>query len=287
MDTAEEFLLRLQGYGQMAVALSGGVDSATLAKAAVLALGDRAVAVTAVSALTSAEERRAAHEIAAAMGIRQVELAVRELMDPLVAVNDEERCYHCKRDRFEALSLWAQREGFAPVAEGSNVDDQGDYRPGMRAVAALFPRVVSPFLDAGWGKAAIRQQAKVWGLSVWNKPSAACLASRVAYGIPLTARRLAMVEEAERAVRPFAEGQLRVRHHGAIARIEAEATALPCLLEHRVEIVAALQKIGFSYVTLDLMGYRMGSANEVLRGGRTYGSNVSGDRHTDFFDGGG
>ena len=264
MDTAEEFLLRLKGYRRLAVALSGGVDSATLAKAAALALGDHAVAVTAVSPFTSVEERRAAREVAQNTGLRQVEIETRELEDPRVAANDEERCYHCKRDRFEQLAAWAEEEGVAPVAEGSNQDDRSDYRPGLRAVAELFPRVVSPFLEAGWGKAAIRRQAKTWGLSVWNKPSAACLASRVAYGLPLTAERLAMVEAAERAVRPFAAGQLRVRHHGSLARIEAEPEALPCLIAHREEIAAALRTVGFSYVTLDLAGYRTGSANEVL-----------------------
>ena len=264
MDTAAAFLVRLRDYGQMAVALSGGVDSAVLAKAAALVLGARAVAVTLVSSFTSTEEQAAARETAKSVGIRQIELETRELADPRVAANDGERCYYCKRDRFEALSLWAQREGFAPVGEGSHRDDQGAYRPGMRAVAELFPRVVSPFLAAGWGKAEIRRQAKRWGLSVWDKPSAACLASRVAYGLPLTAERLAMVEAAERAVRPFAAGQLRVRHHDALARIEAEPTALPHLLAHREEITTALRAVGFSYVTLDLAGYRMGSTHEVL-----------------------
>ena len=264
MDTAEAFLRRIKEYGQMAVALSGGVDSATLAKAAALALGDRAVAITAVSPFTSAEERRAARESAHRIGLRQVEIEVQELADPQVAANDGERCYYCKRDRFRAFCAWAEEEGFAPVAEGSHRDDRRDYRPGLRAVTALFPRVISPFVEAGWGKAEIRQQAKRWGLSVWNKPSAACLASRVAYGIPLTAERLAMVEAAERSVRPFAAGQLRVRHHGSLARIEAEPEALPCLVAHRDEITAALQAVGFTYVTLDLAGYRMGSAHEGL-----------------------
>lgn len=260
MDTAEEFLFRLKGYGQIAVALSGGVDSATLAKAAALVLGDRAVAVTVVSPFTSAEERKAARQTAKSIGLRQVAIEMRELENPQVAANDEERCYYCKRDRFRQLVAWAEEAGFAPVAEGSNQDDLSDYRPGLRAVTALFPRVISPFLEAGWGKTEIRQQAKKWGLSVWDKPSAACLASRVACGIPLTVERLAMVEAAERAVRPFAAGQLRVRHHGLLARIEAEPAALPCLIAHRNEITAALWAVGFSYVTLDLAGYRMGGA---------------------------
>lgn len=264
MDTAAEFLLRLQGHGQMAVALSGGVDSAVLAKAASLALGARAVAVTLVSPFTSAEERAAARETAACVGLRQVELTTQELADPRVAANDGDRCYYCKRKRFAALCAWAEREGFAPVGEGSHSDDQGVHRPGMRAVAELFPRIVSPFLAAGWGKTEIRRQAKEWGLSVWDKPSAACLASRVAYGLPLTAERLAMVEAAERAVRPFAAGQLRVRHHDVLARIEAEPEALANLLAHRDEITAALYAVGFSYVTLDLAGYRMGSGDEGL-----------------------
>ena len=264
VDTTGEFLERIRSYGSLAVALSGGVDSATLAKAAALALNERAVAVTAVSELLAAEEREAARGLAKAVGIRHVELAVHDLDDPRLTANDEERCYYCKQERFSKLAAWAEQAGFRYVAEGSNTDDRQDYRPGMRALSELAPRIVSPFLAAGWDKARIRQQAKEWNLSVWDKPSAACLASRVAYGLALTPARLAAVETAEKAARSFVTGQLRVRCHGALARIEAEPAAFSELLAHREEIVRRLRAVGFTYVTLDLAGYRMGSTNEAL-----------------------
>lgn len=264
VDTTREFLERIRGYGSLAVALSGGVDSATLAKAAALALKERAVAVTAVSELLAAEEREAARALAKAVGIRHVELEAHDLDDPRLAANDEERCYYCKRGRFSKLAAWAEQAGFRYVAEGSNTDDRQDYRPGMRALSELAPRIVSPFLAAGWDKARIRQQAKEWSLSVWDKPSAACLASRVAYGLALTSARLAAVETAENAVRSFVTGQLRVRCHGALARIEAEPAAFSELLAHREEIICRLRAAGFTYVTIDLAGYRMGSTNEAL-----------------------
>ena len=264
VDTTREFLERIRGYGSLAVALSGGVDSATLAKAAALALKERAVAVTAVSELLAAEEREAARTLAKVVGIRHVELEAHDLDDSRLAANDEERCYYCKRGRFSKLAAWAEQAGFRYAAEGSNTDDRQDYRPGMRALSELAPRIVSPFLAAGWDKARIRQQAKEWSLPIWDKPSAACLASRVAYGLALTPARLAAVETAENAVRSFVTGQLRVRCHGALARIEAEPAAFPELLAHREEIVRRLRAVGFTYVTIDLAGYRMGSTNEAL-----------------------
>jgi len=260
----EKLLAYLRQRGSVVVALSGGVDSSALSMAAALALGDRAVAVTVISALLPEEERVDARRAAAVAGIRQVELAVDDLAVPELAANDGNRCYYCKKERFGQLCTWARQEGFAFVADGSNLDDRGDYRPGMRALSELAPMVISPYMDCGWAKQDIRQQAREWGLAVWNKPSAACLASRIAYGLALTPDRLAQVERAERILRPLVPGQLRVRHHGNTARIEAEPTAFAELMRHRQKILLQLQALGFAYVTLDLAGYRMGSQNEIL-----------------------
>lgn len=259
-----QLIERLKTCGSLVVALSGGVDSATLAKAAGLALGDSAVAVTARSELLAAEELADARKTAEAAGLRHVVLDVRDLDDPQIVANDKERCYYCKRGRFQKLCAWAEENGFAFVADGSNLDDGADYRPGMRAIAELAPKVISPFMECGWTKADIRARARAWGLSVAEKPSAACLASRIAYDLPLTAERLAQVEAAEKVLRPFAPGQLRVRHHGNLARIEAEPEAMEGIVARREEITAKIKALGFSYVTLDLGGYRMGSTNEVL-----------------------
>jgi uncharacterized protein len=256
---------RLKKCGSLAVALSGGVDSSTLAKAAALALGDKTVAITARSELLAQDELADAVATARAAGIRHIVLDVHDLDNPDVVRNDKERCYYCKRGRFEKLCAWAKENGFAYVADGGNLDDKGDYRPGMRAIEELAPTVISPFMECGWTKADIRAQARAWGLSVADKPSAACLASRVEYGLPLTAERLKAVEEAERILRPFVKGQLRVRHHGNLARIEAEPAALPEIMARREEISDALKNLGFTYASLDLAGYRTGSTNEALQ----------------------
>jgi len=256
----EKLLACLKEYGSVAVALSGGVDSMTLAKAAYLALGERAVAVTAESELLSREEHGDAVQGAAAIGIRHVLLPAEDLSYEEVRRNDRERCYYCKRHRMEKILAWAAEEGLAAVADGSNISDRGDYRPGARALQELGIR--SPLAECGFAKEDIRRLAKAWGLSVWEKPSAACLASRVAYGIELTAARLRRIDEAESFLRSLAvRGQLRVRDHGNLARLEAGPENLPVLLEHRREIAARLKELGFAFVTLDLEGYRMGSCN--------------------------
>lgn len=263
-EKLHRLLERLKACGSLVVALSGGVDSSTLAKAASLALGDKAVAVTAFSELLSAEELSDAKAMAESIGIRHYLIAAGDLDDPAVVRNDRERCYHCKRGRFGKLCAWARENGFAHVADGSNLDDRSDYRPGMRALAELAPTVISPFMECGWTKADIRAQARAWGLAVADKPGAACLASRVEYGLPLTAERLSQVETAERMIRPYVTGQLRVRHHGSLARIETEPVSFPSVLEHHEEIAAALGALGFTYTALDLLGYRTGSTNETL-----------------------
>lgn len=260
----ESLLDRLKACGSLVVALSGGVDSSTLAKAASLALGEKAVAVTARSELLSAEELADAKAMAKAAGIRHLVVDAHDLDDADIVKNDKERCYYCKRGRFQKLCAFAKENGFAFVADGGNLDDKGDYRPGMRAIEELAPTVISPFMECGWTKADIRAQARAWGLSVADKPSAACLASRIEYGLPLTPERLSQVEKAEAVLRPFVKGQLRVRHHGNLARIEVEQKSLHEVMAHRGEISEKLKELGFTYATLDLGGYRMGSANEAL-----------------------
>ena len=262
MDAKTEGLLALlKSYGSVAVALSGGVDSMTLAKAAYLALGERAVALTAESELISQEERRDAREGARAIGIRHVVLEADDLSCPEVRRNDRQRCYYCKRHRMEKLLAWAEGQGFAVVADGSNVSDRGDYRPGARALQELG--IKSPLAECGFAKEDIRKLAGKWNLAVWDKPSAACLASRVAYGIELTAARLERIDEAERYLRHLGvRGQLRVRDHGNLARLEAAEASVELLAAKRREISQRLKELGFDYVTLDMEGYRMGSQNE-------------------------
>ncbi|MBQ7515070.1 MAG: ATP-dependent sacrificial sulfur transferase LarE [Schwartzia sp.] len=257
-------LERLKACGSLVVALSGGVDSSTLAKAAGIALGEKAVAITAHSELLSADELADAKAMAKAAGVRHLVVDAHDLDDAAIVRNDKERCYYCKRGRFQKLCAWAKENGFAYVADGGNLDDKGDYRPGMRAIEELAPVVISPFMECGWTKADIRRQARAWGLAVADKPSAACLASRLEYGLPLTPERLAQVEKAERFLRPFVQGQLRVRHHGSLARIEVGPDVFTALVRHREEITAKMKALGFTYVTLDLGGYRMGSTNETL-----------------------
>lgn len=250
----------------VAVAFSGGTDSAFLSAAAFKALRDRAVAVTVVSATLGMSEQAEAARVAAEVGIRHVLLPVNEMDDDNFRRNGPDRCFHCKRIRFEILTDWASQNRFEWIAEGSNADDLGDYRPGMKAVEAI-PNVRSPLLEAGFSKAEIRLLSKQWGLSTWDKPSAACLASRIAYGQPITPNDLEKIECAERFIKQYANGQVRVRQHGTIARIEVEPQQSHLLIEHSTAaaISSKLKSLGFTFVTLDLSGYRIGSLNETLQ----------------------
>ncbi|MBP2654490.1 MAG: larE [Firmicutes bacterium] len=255
----------LLAMNSIAVAFSGGVDSTFLARAAQRVLGDRVILVTASSDSSSESEIAAANELALLMGISHVWLATAEFSNPLFTANTAERCYYCKRDRFGALIAWAKENGYAWVVEGSNVDDTADYRPGMRAVKELSG-IKSPLLEVGFTKQEIRNLSQEWGLPTWNKPSAACLVSRLAYGIRITPEVMHQVDLAESLIRQFCQGQVRVRHHGSIARVEVSPAEFPKIFQSQAAevIVNGLKKIGFTYVTIDLLGYSTGSMNAEL-----------------------
>lgn len=255
----------LSGLGSVVVGFSAGVDSTFLTAAASRSLGDKAVAITAYSATLPAAEKEEAVVIAGQVGIRHVLLYVDELENADFAANTGQRCYYCKKTRFGALTRWAKEHGYVWVLDGANADDCLDYRPGMKAVAEL-DGVCSPFLEAGLTKAEIREISREWNLPTWNKPSAACLSSRVAYGLAITSERLRQIEQAEKVIKEFCSGQIRVRHHDHLARIEVSQADIPVLAapENARRIQAALKQLGFTFVTLDLAGYRTGSMNETL-----------------------
>ena len=254
----------LKSLGSVAVAFSCGVDSSFLLKTAHDLLGGRAVAVTACAPTLPKRELEEAKAFCAARGIRHIVLDVSEKTMEAIKANPPDRCYHCKRALFGELLRTAKEEGFAHVAEGSNADDCGDYRPGMRAVAELG--VVSPLKDAGLTKAEIRALSKECGLPTWNKPSAACLASRVAYGEPITEEKLARIGRAEQLLLDLGLQCVRVRVHGTLARIELDPADFETVLRPQIaeSINRRLQELGFLYVTLDLGGFVSGSMNKAL-----------------------
>lgn len=258
----------LKGYGSVAVAFSSGVDSTFLLHAAKEALGDRAVALTASSCFVPEREVSEARQFCEKMGIRHLVADVDVLSIDGVAENPKDRCYLCKKALFQGFLDTAAGEGLSVVAEGSNVDDEGDYRPGMKAIAELG--VKSPLRAAGLGKQEIRDLSREFDLPTWNKPSFACLASRIPYGERLTSQKLRMVDEAEKFLLNKGFKQFRVRAHGSgapLARIELlqEDIDRAMAAEVREEINDRLHEIGFAYVALDLKGYRTGSLNEVLK----------------------
>jgi uncharacterized protein len=192
-------------------------------------------------------------------------LPINELEDDEFVSNTSERCYFCKRTRFSNLTEWSRHHNYSWVLEGANADDVQDYRPGMKAIAELED-VASPLLQVGLTKAEIREVSRQWGLSTWNKPSAACLSSRVVYGQEITIETLGQIEQAEEVIKKFCSGQVRVRHHGTLARIEVDVNMIEVLsqVEVRKIIVEQLKQLGFTFVTLDLLGYQTGSMNAVL-----------------------
>src|SRR5580658_6369794 len=250
--------------GRMIVAYSGGIDSAYLAFAARQILGEGMLAVIADSPSLPRSHYREAIAFAEAQGIPVKSLKTDELDREAYAVNDSNRCFHCKDELFTVLEQERERLGFETVAYGLNLDDKKDFRPGQRA--ATEHRIAAPLAEAGLNKADVRALAKQAGLSIWDKPASACLSSRIEYGRRVTPENLRMVEEAEEALHQLGLRRFRVRHHGAVARIEIAEEELPAALDMSTmkQISAVVRKAGFQYVAIDCDGYRSGSMNEVL-----------------------
>ena len=261
----DRLLALLQGYGSCAVAFSGGLDSTVVAKAAQLALGDRAVAVTGASASLASGELEECVALARQIGIRHEVIQTDELSIPGYQANNGNRCYFCKTELFVKVQQLASRLGVAVVCDGTNHDDHGEHRPGMQA--GRERQVRSPLAECELTKPEIRQLAVAWELPIWDKPATPCLSSRIAYGETVTPERLAMIGAAERYLRERGFQPLRVRYHkGDMARIEVSPESLPRFVEpgFRAEVVEQLKSLGFKFVSIDLEGFRSGSMNAVL-----------------------
>jgi uncharacterized protein len=260
-DKYEHLKEALTDMGSVLVAYSGGVDSTFLLKVAHETLGDRVVGVTIVSPLIPSDEYEDAITLAQEMGAA-VEVIRNAELNTQILANTPDRCYFCKASICAQLKAFAKEHGYSVVVDGSNLDDLDDYRPGQRAARECGMR--SPLQEAGLTKSDIRSLSRELGLPTWNKPSAACLASRIPYGTPITEGALVRIGGAEQVLKELGFGQLRVRHHDNIARVEIPVGDFERVLMHREKIVEALRALGYAYITLDLNGFRSGSMNEVI-----------------------
>ena len=261
----ERLLAILRSLEKVAVAFSGGIDSTVVAKAAYLTLGDRAVAVTADSPSVPRSELEDARRLAQQIGIRHRLVSTREFEDADYVRNDGTRCYYCKSELYENIEALLPELGAAVICSGANLDDRGDYRPGLKAAAEHAVR--HPLQEAGCTKADVRALARAWDLPTWDKPASPCLSSRLAPGVEVTRERTGRVEAAEAYLKALGYRECRVRlHEGELARIEVPAAELARLADPalRQELVRKLKELGFQYISLDLEGFRSGSLNALV-----------------------